>query len=598
MGWTSYWPKYIFSRGTAVSRTADAAAPPAAGGGAEAARAGAAPAAETPDELRDAPPPSIAARISCLLIRPPAPVPGICERSTLFSRAMRRTSGELRIFWPLGRRGGAGVADGPAARGALGAGDEAGFGGASVLGGAEACAGASVFAGAGAEAEAAAGAPADAPAPSASITATTVLIGTVWPSLTLISLSTPADGDGISASTLSVEISKSGSSRSILSPGFFSHFVMVPSKMLSPICGMMTSAMALSVVNSSVRSSGQSSSQNVQIDFFPNIRQLVFCQVARGSGNFFRVGQKALLKRRRIRHRRIERGDARDGPIQILESAFADKRRDFSGDAARARVFVNDQELVGLFHRREDRVAIERQKRAQVNHFGVDSLFRQHFGGFHGRMHHRRVAQDGEVLTFAPHRRFANRNRVFLRRNFFLDAAIEIFVLEEEHGIIVAHRGFQEPLRVVGGRGINNLQSRRVHEIHFRIRGMERAAVHAAARGSSQYHRHGRAPAIVALGGEVRHLIEAAGDEIDELHFDDGPQPEIAHAAGCADDGRLADGRIDHAFGTKARQQSFGYLKCPAVDSDIFAERDDGRIAVHLLENGLADSFEHGDGGH
>ena len=98
MGWTSYWPKYIFSRGTAVSRTADAAVPPAAGGGTEAARAGAAPAAETPDELRDAPPPSMAARISCLLMRPPAPVPGICDRSTLFSRAMRRTSGELRIF--------------------------------------------------------------------------------------------------------------------------------------------------------------------------------------------------------------------------------------------------------------------------------------------------------------------------------------------------------------------------------------------------------------------------------------------------------------------------------------------------------------------
>src|SRR5580692_3221460 len=152
MAWTSYWPKYIFSRGTAVSRTADAAAPPAAGGGADAVRAGAAPAAETPDALREAPleaaPPSMAARISCLLMRPPAPVPGICERSTLFSRAMRRTSGELRIFWPLGRCCGAVVADGAEAWGAL-TGDGGGFRGASILGGAETCAGASAFAGAG-----------------------------------------------------------------------------------------------------------------------------------------------------------------------------------------------------------------------------------------------------------------------------------------------------------------------------------------------------------------------------------------------------------------------------------------------------------------
>src|SRR3974390_3938721 len=72
-------------------------------------------------------------------------------------------------------------------------------------------------------------------------------MGTVWPSGILISLSTPAEGDGISASTLSVEISKRGSSRSTLSPGFFSHLVMVPSKMLSPIWGITTStAMGIS----------------------------------------------------------------------------------------------------------------------------------------------------------------------------------------------------------------------------------------------------------------------------------------------------------------------------------------------------------------
>src|SRR6267378_4975511 len=69
-------------------------------------------------------------------------------------------------------------------------------------------------------------------------------IGTVCPSPTLISFSTPAEGDGISASTLSVEISNSGSSRSTLSPGFLSHLVIVPSKILSPIWGItMSTAM-------------------------------------------------------------------------------------------------------------------------------------------------------------------------------------------------------------------------------------------------------------------------------------------------------------------------------------------------------------------
>ena len=72
-------------------------------------------------------------------------------------------------------------------------------------------------------------------------TPTTVLIWTVFPSAILTSVSTPLAGEGISASTLSVEISKRGSSRCTVSPGFFNHLVMVPSKIDSPICGMMTS---------------------------------------------------------------------------------------------------------------------------------------------------------------------------------------------------------------------------------------------------------------------------------------------------------------------------------------------------------------------
>src|SRR5258707_6169896 len=119
--------------------------------------------------------------------------------------------------------------------------DAAGAGGGAAGAGGGAAGAAGVGAGAGA---AVAGAGADAAAaaePAPSITATMVWMGTVWPSAILISFRTPAEGEGISASTLSVEISKRGSSRSTLSPGFLSHLVMVPSKMLSPIWGMTTS---------------------------------------------------------------------------------------------------------------------------------------------------------------------------------------------------------------------------------------------------------------------------------------------------------------------------------------------------------------------
>src|SRR5207247_666689 len=111
-----------------------------------------------------------------------------------------------------------------------GGGGGAGFGGSGLdAGGAEAAAGG------------------DATAPfSVSITATSVCTGTVWPSCTLISASTPAAGAGISASTLSVEISSSGSSRFTGSPIFLSHLLTVPSAMDSPIWGMSTSMRAMS----------------------------------------------------------------------------------------------------------------------------------------------------------------------------------------------------------------------------------------------------------------------------------------------------------------------------------------------------------------
>src|SRR3954447_12058731 len=89
------------------------------------------------------------------------------------------------------------------------------------------------------------------------ITPTTVFTCTVVPSATFCSTSTPAAGDGISASTLSVEISKRGSSRETLSPGFFSHLVRVPSKIDSPIWGMITS------VGISVPSTGMTAMDSV-----------------------------------------------------------------------------------------------------------------------------------------------------------------------------------------------------------------------------------------------------------------------------------------------------------------------------------------------
>ena len=67
------------------------------------------------------------------------------------------------------------------------------------------------------------------PDTSVSIIATGVPTSTVSCSLTNILYKIPAFGEGTSVSTLSVEISSIISSRSIISPSFFNHLVIVPS---------------------------------------------------------------------------------------------------------------------------------------------------------------------------------------------------------------------------------------------------------------------------------------------------------------------------------------------------------------------------------
>src|SRR6185437_14824529 len=72
------------------------------------------------------------------------------------------------------------------------------------------------------------------------MTASVVPTATVSSSATLIATTTPAAGEGISVSTLSVETSSSGSSASTLSPTDFSQRVTVPSVTDSPSAGSTT----------------------------------------------------------------------------------------------------------------------------------------------------------------------------------------------------------------------------------------------------------------------------------------------------------------------------------------------------------------------
>ena len=60
----------------------------------------------------------------------------------------------------------------------------------------------------------------------------------------------------------------------------------------------------------------------------------------------------------------------------------------------------------------------------------------------------------------------------------------------------------------------------------------------------------------------------------------------------------LRDRRVDHARLAELRQQPFGDLERAAVRADVLAEAEDVRVALHLLEQRLANRLEIGDLGH
>ena len=120
----------------------------------------------------------------------------------------------------------------------------------------------------------------------------------------------------------------------------------------------------------------------------------------------------------------------------------------------------------------------------------------------------------------------------------------------------------------------------------------------AAAGGAANDDGSGSVPEIVTFGDEIGELVKTAGDEIDELHFGDGAQAKIAHAACSADDGAFADGRIDDALPAEFFEQSFAGFKRAAIHTDVFADEHDAGIGGHFFEHGLADGFEESDGSH
>ena len=262
-------------------------------------------------------------------------------------------------------------------------------------------------------------------------------------------------------------------------------------------------------------------------------------------------------------------------------------------------MLVDDEHSVGLPERLDDGFAVERQQGAQVNDLaGKAVLFLQLLSSFQAVVHHGGEADHGQVPALAPDGSLADGHGVVVQRHVLFDSPVEVLVLEEQHRVVVAHRRLDEALGVVGRAGADHLETRRVDEIHLRVLRVEGPAMDAAAHRAANHQRDRRAPAVVALGGEVGDLVEGAGDEVHELQLANRAQAEVAHADGRADDGALSNRCFDDALAAELCQKTFGDFERAAVNADVFADHQHGRVAFHLLAQALRDRLQIGHGRH
>src|ERR1700683_1770810 len=318
-------------------------------------------------------------------------------------------------------------------------------------------------------------------------------------------------------------------------------------------------------------------------------------QLARLADHIFNLGEVVQFLRWGKRDRGIQASNANDGAVEIVKRFFVDDGCDFACEAAGARVLVKEDDFVGLLHSLRDGFAVERGDRAQVEDFEIDSVLGQKVGGFERSMDHRGVGDEAEVVTFAREVRFADGDDVILGGNFALDAAIKIFVLEEDAGIVIPNGGFDQAFGVVGRGRANDFETGIVDEPHFGILRVERAAVDVSAARAAQNERRGCAPQVMRFCDHVADLVEGAADEIHELEFGDGAHTGERCSEGRAYDGGLGDGRVDDALRAEAVDETVGDLKSSAINSDVFAETDNGGVAVHFFPDSLADGFEVGE---
>ena len=290
----------------------------------------------------------------------------------------------------------------------------------------------------------------------------------------------------------------------------------------------------------------------------------------------------------------VPAGDAHDRREQVVDAFLGYARGDFCAETSGLGRLVHDHAAAGFLYRFGDRVEVERRQCGEVDHFGADAFFRQRAGGFQGFLDLCAPGDEGDVGAVAQHEAHVQRQRFAIIRHFFLVLTIDALGFVKDDRIRVADRGKQQAVGARRRGWQHHAQAGHVREqvlVRFR---MMFGRVDAATPRCAKHGRAGDASAraVAHARGVAANLLHHRVDETFELRFANGLHALRGKADGEAGDGGFVQRRVEHAPFAEFFRQALRGAEHAAVDADVFAKHDHGRVALHLVSQRLGDAFD------
>ncbi len=177
------------------------------------------------------------------------------------------------------------------------------------------------------------------------------------------------------------------------------------------------------------------------------------------------IGEHSDLERVVVRRRDILSGQTQDAAIEIVEgAALSDRSCDLTEETTRLVSIIDEEYTTRLADGLDDRLAIQRSQRHEVNHFDLDTLLSSLVSSLEDALQHTAIGNHSDILTDTLDISLANRQDKVRRGGHLALHIVLGLVLKEDHRVVVTDSSLQQTLDICRGTWSYDLETRDVAE--------------------------------------------------------------------------------------------------------------------------------------